>query len=103
VTTILDIRMHDGSRHFGSLPETVSVTESDMQRLRAHVNLLRGAKVVETLTDNITEAWNDFDYAGNRFTMNNQNGAWWFFVADPTCPDDILRAVLAHFALLLAP
>jgi hypothetical protein len=101
VTTIFDIRMYDGSRHFGSLPETVSVTEADLSRLRAHANQLRGAKVVKTLTDNVTEAWLDFDHAGHLFSMNNQNGEWWFFVVDPACPDDILRAVLGHFATLL--
>jgi hypothetical protein len=101
VTPIFDMRMHDGSRHFGSLPETLSVTESHVQRLQAHVALLRDATIVGVVTDQLTEAWIDFHHAGHRFSMNNQSGDWWFFVADPACPDEVLRAVLAHFATIL--
>ena len=95
--------MHDGSRHFGDLPENYSVEDPEWHRLREHVRLLPGARITGFLTDDVTEAWIDFTYQGHRFSINNQLDDWWFFVDDPRCPDAILDRVLAHFATLLAP
>ena len=100
---LLDLRASDGSRQFGALPETVTATARDLHRLRAHLSLLRGATLVEVASDHVTEAWIDFEYEAHRFTMNNQFGEWWFFVADPAAPSDILHAVLVHFASVLTP
>ena len=49
------------------------------------------------MCDGVTEAWIDFTFEGHAFTVNDQFGEYWFFVADPTCPDSVLRAVLNHF------
>ena len=49
------------------------------------------------LCDGVTEAWIDFAYEGHSFTINDQPGAYWFFVADPACPEALLRVVLDHF------
>ena len=89
-------RMKDGSRHFGSLPQTVLWDE-----IRNHTNRLSGAEAVNFLCDDVTEAWVDFSFQGYRFTINDQLGEYWFFVQDSRCPDTILQKVLKHFEGLL--
>ncbi len=91
VVPLLDLRMSDGSRQFAKLPQAIP-----FQQLRDHLASLPGAHITEFLTDDVTEAWIDFDYAGHRFTVNNQFGDCWFFVQDPACPDSVMRAVVAH-------
>jgi hypothetical protein len=93
---LLNIETNDGSRHFGDLPQTVL-----WHRLRNHIQTLDGAEVTAFITDNVTEAWIDFSYRGHCFSVNDQFGAYWFFVKDPSCPDEILEAVLAHCELVL--
>jgi hypothetical protein len=88
--------MKDGSRHFGDLPETVSWHE-----LHNHLPKLSGVVVTGFLTDDITEAWIDFTFSDQVFSINNQFGQYWFFVDNPHCPDEILQAVLAHCERLL--
>ncbi len=93
---LFDLRMSDGSRHFGSLPFSRS-----WESVRDHAARLDGARLSGFVTDGVTEAWIDFELAGQRFTVNNQFGEFWFFVADPSCPDALLGSVLAHFSALL--
>ena len=88
--------MQDGSRWFAELQQTVL-----WQGVRDHVEKLSGAKLTGFLCDNVTEAWIDFRYRGHSFTVNDQNGEYWFFVSDPTCPDEILLEVLDHFGQIL--
>jgi hypothetical protein len=88
--------MHDGSRHFGDLPRTVLWYD-----LRDHISTLKGATITGFLTDDVTEAWIDFTYEGQQFSVNDQFGEYWFFVDDPHCPEKVLEEVLAHCALLL--
>ena len=83
--------MNDGSRHFGDMPESLSWDE-----LRQHIARLEGAEVTAFVTDNITEGWLDFSYCGYSFSINDQLGAYWFFVDNPKCPDEILDTVLSH-------
>ena len=91
---LLNSREKDGSRYFGALPETYDAESPQWHRLRDHLRALPGAKERGFLTDDVTEAWLDFDFRGHRFTLNNQFGDWWFFVQDPACPDDVLHEVL---------
>src|SRR4051812_43399866 len=93
---LLDLRMNDGSRHFGSLPFS-----RPWGIVRDHAARLAGARLSGFVTDGVTEAWIDFELAGQHFTVNNQFGEFWLFVADPACPDSLLRSVLAHFSGLL--
>lgn len=93
---IYDMRMHDGSRHFASLPETES-----WHALREHVAKLEGVTDANIITDEVTEAWIDFRYRGHEFSVNNQFGDYWLFVEDPACPVEVLEAVLSHCKLLL--
>jgi len=83
--------MHDGSRKFTELSETVT-----WDKFRQHITRLSGANVTDYLTDHVTEMWLDFTFRGHNFTVNNQSGDFWFFVVDPSCPDDILSAVVEH-------
>lgn len=98
-----DLRMNDGSRHFGDLPETYDPHQPEWERLREAVPRLPGATLTGFVTDQVTEAWLDFDYRGFAFSINNQHGQWWFFVQQPECPDEVLGAVLDHFERVLAP
>ena len=93
---LLNIIMCNGSRHFGDLPASIP-----WHRLRKHIKRLKGAEITNFITDYITEAWLDFSYCGQQFSVNNQFGSYWFFVKDSNCPDNILQAVLRHCELLL--
>jgi hypothetical protein len=95
-TELLNIIMNDGGRHFGDLPQSIL-----WHQLRNHLEGLKGAKVTNFITDNITEAWIDFSYCGQRFSVNDQFGSYWFFVENPKCSDRILEAVLRHCELVL--
>jgi hypothetical protein len=54
--------------------------------------------VTAYITDGVTEVWVDFAFCGYTFSINDQFGAYWFFVDDPACPDALLRSVLVHFS-----
>jgi hypothetical protein len=101
IKRIYDMRMNDGSRHFAGLPETYCVARPQWEDIRDHVPQLEGAVLTGYATDQVTEAWIDFTFCGHAFSMNNQNGEWWFFVTDPACAAEILDAVLVHFEALL--
>lgn len=88
---IFSIIMHDGSRHFESLPESI-----DWDDLRDHIALLPGAQITGFVTDQLFEVWIDFTYRGHRFSVNNPFDSYWFFVEDPQCPEEILIEVIAH-------
>jgi len=88
---LLNIIMHDGSRHFADLPESAS-----WEKLQEHIALLSGVTDTKMTTDHVTEAWIDFNFRGHKFSVNNQFGNYWFFVEDPETPDEILAAVLDH-------
>ena len=93
---LINLIMHDGSRHFGDLPQTALWYD-----VRDHVARLPDATLTGFVTDDITEAWIDFTYRQHDFSINDQFGDYWFFVSDPTCPDEVLSEVLEHFAELL--
>ena len=88
--------MHDGSRHFASLPAV-----SSWYAVRDHANALVGAKVTNFLCDGITEAWIDLTYKGEAFSINDQHGEYWFFASNPACPDAVLAEIVAHWEALL--
>lgn len=90
--------MNDGSRNFADLPQTHL-----WYAVRDHISKLSGAELQAFLTDDVTEAWIDFSYKSHHFSINDQHGKYWFFVQDPTCPDEILEEVYEHFRRLLSP
>ena len=91
-SSLTDIRMSDGSRQFASLPEVWP-----FWRLREHIAKMAGAVETDFVSDGLVEMWLDFSFEGQRFTVNNQCGEFWFFVTNPNCPDEILVAVVNHF------
>ena len=95
-TELLNIKMNDGSRQFGDLPQSIL-----WHQLRTHIERLTGVEITDFITDNITEAWIDFSYCGQQFSVNDQFGRYWFFVKDPRCSDSILETVLQHCELVL--
>ncbi len=92
---LLDLTIHDGSRQFVALPESVP-----WNVMREHIASLEGTSVTAYLTDKITEVWIDFSYCGHKFTLNNQYGEYWFFVKDHDCPENLLQTVATHCAAL---
>ena len=93
---LINVIMHDGSRQFGELPQS-----ANWNRLRRHIAALSGVTKTTLLTDHVTEAWIDFSFRVHQFSVNTQFGNYWFFVEKPTCPDEILEAVLSHCRSLL--
>ena len=96
MTQLLSLRAKDGSRHFLSLPAIAG-----WHSVRDHVSTLAGAKLTGFLCDGVTEAWIDFTYEGEAFTINDQYGEYWFFAANPQCPEPVLSQVAAHWESLL--
>lgn len=87
--------MHDGSRHFFSLPSCHSP-----RRFLWHI-LRLPALPTGYLADPVTgECWLDFRWRGQRFSIHNPYGAgeYWFFVAHPACPEHILQTLADYFA-----
>ena len=78
--------MNDGSRHFGELPHTKM-----WYGVRDHIKKLAGADLTDFITDHVTEAWIDFSYRHHRFSINDQFGAYWFFVNDPRVQTRFLK------------
>jgi hypothetical protein len=91
-----DYRTLSGSRNFADLPETVS-----FEKLREISAKLNGAIETDFLTDWVTEVRLDFTYRGEKFSINNQMGDYWFFVDNPYCADEILLEVFEHFRKFL--
>jgi hypothetical protein len=94
---LLNHRMVDGSRQFAALPESMP-----WNQLGDHLARLRGVQVTKFLTDGVIEAWIDFTFRGHKFTINNQLGEYWFFVAEKNCSDEILGKVAHHCKELLS-
>ena len=96
---LLNVRANDGSRQFAALPQTAS-----WRKLRRHLEALAGVRLTDFVTDSVSEGWLDFTYDGQRLTVNDQFGQYWFFVDDPAAPDELLRRVAEHcHSLLHAP
>jgi hypothetical protein len=87
-----------GWRQFGVRAENVSWV-----RLRRHLDEMPDAQFVDVACDRMNEAALIFTYAGHRFGVDLHDGAFRFNVEDPTCPEDILREVLAYADQMLRP
>ena len=93
---LFDFRMNDGSRNFADFPELIF-----FDKLREVAGRLEGATETGFVTDWVTEVWLDFKFGGQRFSANNQNGDYWFFVENPDSPDEVLLEVIEHFQKFL--
>lgn len=94
---IFSFIMPDGSRNFADWPETFS-----WEILREYLTNLDGIEINGFLTDHVTEAWIDFSYRGHKFSINNQNGNYLFFVDNPNCADEILLEIIRQCEKMLA-
>jgi hypothetical protein len=94
--SLQNIPAHDGSRQFASLPAT-----QDWCVVRDHTRSLPGAELTGFVCDGLTEAWIDFTFHGESFTINDQLGEYWFFVSNASCNEQHLLAVKTHWASLL--
>ena len=91
---LLNHIMHDGSRHFFSLPSSRSP-----RRFLWHI-LRLPALPTGYLADRVTgECWLDFRWRKQRFSLHNPLGAdeYWFFVANPACLEHILQTLADYF------
>jgi hypothetical protein len=96
IRNLFDAKLNDGSRHFVDMPEVVFFDE-----FADHVEELEDAEIIEFLTDGTIEMWLEFEYRGQKFSVGNQFGDYWFFVDDAGCPEEILFEVIDHFRILL--
>lgn len=96
IDDLLKNKIISGARHFVDMPEIVFFDE-----LADHVEELEGAEITEFITDGTVEMWLDFEFRGHLFSVHNHLGDYWFFVADPNCPEEILLEVIDHFRKLL--
>jgi hypothetical protein len=89
---LIDERTPDGSRHFASIAHT---TKLDV--VCDHAMLLRNAKVVNYVAEEVANPWFDFTFRGHRFLIHSCEGQFLLYVRDPQCPDLILFEVGRHF------
>ena len=92
---LLHLPTHDGGRQFAALPRTI-----DPMTLRDHIAVLPGAEI-GSFVYSVSESWIDFALEGHTFSVNDQFGEYWFFVANPDTPDELLERVVSHAATLL--
>ena len=93
--TLLDLPTFDGGRQFTALPQT-----TDPMTLRKHIARLPGV-TMGALVYSVSESWIDFTLEGHSFSVNDQYGEYWFFVANPAAPDELLERVVSHATTLL--
>src|SRR6476620_398154 len=96
IRDLFDAKLNDGSRHFVDMPEVDFFDE-----FADHVEELEEAEITEFLTDGTIEMWLEFEFRGQKFSVGNQFGDYWFFVDDAGCPEEILFEVIDHFRILL--
>ena len=88
---LLDFRMADGSRHFAEVPWRPPLA------LKQRLLDTPGVTVTDYISSTV-ETWIHFQYGGYAFSAHNPLNDFWLFVLDPTCPEPILRKVLAMLA-----
>jgi hypothetical protein len=86
---------HGGGRQFAALPQT-----TDAVTLRNHLAQLPGVQL-GCFLHSVPESWIDFALGGHEFSINDQFGEYWFFVANPDAPDELLQQVVSHATALL--
>jgi hypothetical protein len=93
---LLNKKMSDGSRNFLLLP----VGSTPPLSLLFRVFTLWGA-FPTAYVPSFSESWIDFRYKGEKFSVNNQSGDYWFFVENSSCKESVLLLVANHFQRVL--
>jgi hypothetical protein len=88
---IFNMTMNDGSRHFYAHPTVISWDD-----LLDHLEKLDGLEITGIVTDEVTETWADFTYRTCEFSINDQNGEFWFFSENQNCPEKVLLEIGGH-------
>lgn len=88
---LTDIRMHDGSRDFLSLP--VRRTPQQLKNSLKGLRHVRGVK----LAQDVVESWLSFSWHGWEIAINDPFGEYWFFAENPETPEPILEEIRDHF------
>ncbi|MDO4879520.1 MAG: hypothetical protein Q3966_09575 [Neisseria sp.] len=82
--------MADGSRLFLQLPQTCPPLRLLWRIVRA------GGLPTAFVPDWVTgETWMDFRYKGQKFSVHNPYGEYWFFAGNPACPEAVLQTLAA--------
>jgi hypothetical protein len=94
---LLKRQLLDGSRAFGEVPLRAS-----LRQVRDHLLRLPGATITGFVRGDHADAdaCIDFDWEGYAFTIHDRSRGYRFAVADPACPEALLRSILVHFAQL---
>lgn len=88
--------MNDNARHFVDLPEVIFFDE-----LSDHLEELPGYQLNEFEVDGVVGLWIEFEWANNKFFVDNQPGDYRFYVEDPKCEEGILLEISNHLRSLL--
>lgn len=96
LSDLLEKKLKSGARHFVDMPEVVFFDD-----LYEHAENLPGAEITAFETDGTLEMWLEFEFRGQRFSIGNRFGDYWFLVDDSQCPEEILLLIVAHFRRLL--
>lgn len=92
----LDEKMEDGSLLFAELSSEISWVD-----LRNHFERIDQLLIMKFVTDGITEAWLDFYYYDQHFTIHCPLDIYLVFAQDYDCPAFMLNDLLAHFRAVM--
>lgn len=87
--------MADGSLFFAELSGSISWAD-----LGDHLKRIDQLRIMKFVTDGITEAWLDFDYYGQHFTVHCPLDTYFVFAQDFDCPAFMLTELIVHFQKL---
>ena len=96
-TRPFNMTMNDGSRHFYAHPTVISWDD-----LLDHLENLDELEITGIVSDDVIETWVDFTYRTYEFSINNQNGDFWFFSENLNCPEKVLEEIVEHCGKLPA-
>jgi hypothetical protein len=93
---LIDIRTHNGSRHYLCLPK-----DTDWNALYELAIQLPDAKIVQFTGEESTQPQLIFSFRGHHFLIRSQSNQLQFLVRDPNCSDLIVYQVARHFCEML--
>jgi len=93
---MLNELMKDGSLLFAEISEGIT-----WEQLKYHIEGLEQLYIMDFLTDGVTEAWLDFYYYGQIFSIHSpMMGGYLLYAKDHNCPAFMLMELIVHFRKL---
>ena len=89
-------KMSSDARHFVDMPDVIFFDE-----LSDHLEELPGYQLNEFEIDGVVGLWIEFEWAGNKFFVDNLPGDYRFYVEDPKCEEGVLLEISNHLRSLL--